>query len=188
MSEKRVRDAGSDSAGRNVIGFRFRSRRFVFLSPFKTGIDCGETDRDACSAIAKALDSRYGKIKYSTKALIVCYFVRDNFIYSMDRREEDEFRTIPPRRMVVTRRGVCKDFCILAACILKCWMVDVELATFACVGSDDYHMMYKVGMMYYDPTSGAVFDQYPDCYDLKELVSADRRIPYLNPLWYSRKT
>lgn len=152
--------------------------KYIFF-PRRVLIPYSDSDRKTFHRISEKMAEFYGGRSPCEKAKIVTEFIYQNFTYSFD-RDENEDGLVPPHTLVRTRKGICRDFCVLMSGILDAWGVDYKIVLLkSTVIENSYHLVCKVDDVYFDPTTGkkrssvpsgysAVY-YYPDVYKLYDL-------------------
>lgn len=152
--------------------------KYIFF-PRRVLIPYSDSDRKTFHRISEKMAEFYGGRSPCEKAKIVTEFIYQNFTYSFD-RDENEDGLVPPHTLVRTRKGICRDFCILMSGILDAWGVDYKIVLLkSTVIENSYHLVCKVDDVYFDPTTGkkrssvpsgySVVYNYPDVYKLYDL-------------------
>ena len=152
--------------------------KYIFF-PRRVLIPYSDSDRKTFHRISEKMAEFYGGRSPCEKAKIVTEFIYQNFTYSFD-RDENEDGLVPPHTLVRTRKGICRDFCVLMSGILDAWGVDYKIALLkSTVIENSYHLVCKVDDVYFDPTTGkkrssvpsgySVVSYYPDVYKLYDL-------------------
>lgn len=152
--------------------------KYIFF-PRRVLIPYSDSDRKTFHRISEKMAEFYGGRSPCEKAKIVTEFIYQNFTYSFD-RDENEDGLVPPHTLVRTRKGICRDFCVLMSGILDAWGVDYKIVLLkSTVIENSYHLVCKVDDVYFDPTTGkkrssvpsgySVVSYYPDVYKLYDL-------------------
>ena len=152
--------------------------KYIFF-PRRVLIPYSDSDRKTFHRISEKMAEFYGGRSPCEKAKIVTEFIYQNFTYSFD-RDENEDGLVPPHTLVRTRKGICRDFCVLMSGILDAWGVDYKIVLLkSTVIENSYHLVCKVDDVYFDPTTGkkrssvpsgySVVYYYPDVYKLYDL-------------------
>lgn len=152
--------------------------KYIFF-PRRVLIPYSDSDRKTFHRISEKMAEFYGGRSPCEKAKIVTEFIYQNFTYSFD-RDENEDGLVPPHTLVRTRKGICRDFCVLMSGILDAWGVDYKIVLLkSTVIENSYHLICKVDDVYFDPTTGkkrssvpsgySVVSLYPDVYKLYDL-------------------
>ena len=152
--------------------------KYIFF-PRRVLIPYSDSDRKTFHRISEKMAEFYGGRSPCEKAKIVTEFIYQNFTYSFD-RDENEDGLVPPHTLVRTRKGICRDFCVLMSGILNAWGVDYKIVLLkSTVIENSYHLVCKVDDVYFDPTTGkkrssvpsgySVVSYYPDVYKLYDL-------------------
>lgn len=152
--------------------------KYIFF-PRRVLIPYSDSDRKTFHRISEKMAEFYGGRSPCEKAKIVTEFIYQNFTYSFD-RDENEDGLVPPHTLVRTRKGICRDFCVLMSGILDAWEVDYKIVLLkSTVIENSYHLVCKVDDVYFDPTTGkkrssvpsgySVVSYYPDVYKLYDL-------------------
>lgn len=152
--------------------------KYIFF-PRRVLIPYSDSDREIFHRISGKMAEFYGGRSPCEKAKIVTEFIYQNFTYSFD-RDENEDGLVPPHTLVRTRKGICRDFCVLMSGILDAWGVDYKIVLLkSTVIENSYHLVCKVDDVYFDPTTGkkrssvpsgySVVYHYPDVYKLYDL-------------------
>ena len=152
--------------------------KFGFI-PRSVLIPCSDSDRKTFHGISGKMAEFYGSRSPYEKAKIVTKFIHRNFTYSFD-RDENGAGLVPPHILVRTRKGICRDFCILMSGILDAWGVDYRIVLLeSTIVEKSYHLVCKVEDVYFDPTTGKIWSivpsgysvvyNYPDVYKLYDL-------------------
>lgn len=152
--------------------------KYIFF-PRRVLIPYSDSDRKTFHRISEKMAEFYGGRSPCEKAKIVTEFIYQNFTYSFD-RDENEDGLVPPHTLVRTRKGICRDFCVLMSGILDAWGVDYKIVLLkSTVIENSYHLVCKVDDVYFDPTTGkkrssvpsgySVVSCYPDVYKLYDL-------------------
>ena len=152
--------------------------KYIFF-PRRVLIPYSDSDRKTFHRISEKMAEFYGGRSPYEKAKIVTEFIYQNFTYSFD-RDENEDGLVPPHTLVGTRKGICRDFCVLMSGILDAWGVDYKIVLLkSTVIENSYHLVCKVDDVYFDPTTGkkrssvpsgySVVSYYPDVYKLYDL-------------------
>ena len=152
--------------------------KYIFF-PRRVLIPYSDSDRKTFHRISERMAEFYGGRSPYEKAKIVTEFIYQNFTYSFD-RDENEDGLVPPHTLVRTRKGICRDFCVLMSGILNAWGVDYKIVLLkSTVIENSYHLVCKVDDVYFDPTTGkkrssvpsgySVVSYYPDVYKLYDL-------------------
>ena len=152
--------------------------KYIFF-PRRVLIPYSDSDRKTFHRISEKMAEFYGGRSPCGKAKIVTEFIYQNFTYSFD-RDENEDGLVPPHTLVRTRKGICRDFCVLMSGILDAWGVDYKIVLLkSTVIENSYHLVCKVDDVYFDPTTGkkrssvpsgySVVSLYPDVYKLYDL-------------------
>lgn len=152
--------------------------KYIFF-PRRVLIPYSDSDRKTFHRISEKMAEFYGGRSPCEKAKIVTEFIYQNFTYSFD-RDENEDGLVPPHTLVRTRKGICRDFCVLMSGILDAWGVDYKIVLLkSTVIENSYHLVCKVDDVYFDPTTGkkrssvpsgySVVSLYPDVYKLYDL-------------------
>ena len=152
--------------------------KYIFF-PRRVLIPYSDSDRKTFHRISEKMAEFYGGRSPCEKAKIVTEFIYQNFTYSFD-RDENEDGLVPPHTLVRTRKGICRDFCVLMSGILDAWGVDYKIVLLkSTVIENSYHLVCKVDDVYFDPTTGkkrssvpsgySVVHHYPDVYKLYDL-------------------
>ena len=152
--------------------------KYIFF-PRRVLIPYSDSDRKTFHRISERMAEFYGGRSPYEKAKIVTEFIYQNFTYSFD-RDENEDGLVPPHTLVRTRKGICRDFCVLMSGILDAWGVDYKIVLLKrTVIENSYHLVCKVDDVYFDPTTGkkrssvpsgySVVSYYPDVYKLYDL-------------------
>lgn len=152
--------------------------KYIFF-PRRVLIPYSDSDRKTFHRISEKMAEFYRGRSPCEKAKIVTEFIYQNFTYSFD-RDENEDGLVPPHTLVRTRKGICRDFCVLMSGILDAWGVDYKIVLLkSTVIENSYHLVCKVDDVYFDPTTGkkrssvpsgySVVYHYPDVYKLYDL-------------------
>ena len=152
--------------------------KYIFF-PRRVLIPYSDSDRKTFHRISEKMAEFYGGRSPCEKAKIVTEFIYQNFTYSFD-RDENGAGLVPPHTLVRTRKGICRDFCVLMSGILDAWGVDYKIVLLkSTVIENSYHLVCKVDDVYFDPTTGkkrssvpsgySVVSLYPDVYKLYDL-------------------
>lgn len=152
--------------------------KYIFF-PRRVLIPYSDSDRKTFHRISEKMAEFYGGRSPCEKAKIVTEFIYQNFTYSFD-RDENEDGLVPPHTLVRTRKGICRDFCVLMSGILDAWGVDYKIVLLKSTAVENsYHLVCKVDDVYFDPTTGkkrssvpsgySVVSLYPDVYKLYDL-------------------
>lgn len=152
--------------------------KYIFF-PHRILIPYSDSDRKTFHRISEKMAEFYGDRCPYEKAKIVTEFIHQNFTYSFD-RDEDKEGLVPPHILVRTRKGICRDFCILMSGILDAWGVDYRIVLLKSTAVENgYHLVCKVDDAYFDPTTGrkrssvpsgySVVNYYSDVYKLYDL-------------------
>lgn len=152
--------------------------KYIFF-PRRVLIPYSDSDRKTFHRISEKMAEFYGGRSPCEKAKIVTEFIYQNFTYSFD-RDENEDGLVPPHTLVRTRKGICRDFCVLMSGILDAWGVDYKIVLLKSTAVENsYHLVCKVDDVYFDPTTGkkrssvpsgySVVSYYPDVYKLYDL-------------------
>lgn len=147
--------------------------------PRMVSIPYSDSDRKTFHMISGKMAEFYGSRSPYEKAKIVTKFIHRNFTYSFD-RDENGAGLVPPHTLVRTRKGICRDFCILMSGILDAWGVDYRIVLLeSTIVEKSYHLVCKVDDVYFDPTTGKIWSSvpsgysvvyhYPDVYKLYDL-------------------
>ena len=152
--------------------------KYIFF-PRRVLIPYSDSDRKTFHRISERMAEFYGGRSPYEKAKIVTEFIYQYFTYSFD-RDKNEDGLVPPHTLVRTRKGICRDFCVLMSGILDAWGVDYKIVLLkSTVIENSYHLVCKVDDVYFDPTTGkkrssvpsgySVVSYYPDVYKLYDL-------------------
>ena len=153
--------------------------KFGFI-PRSVPIPYSDSDRKTFHGISGKMAEFYGSRSPYEKAKIVTKFIHWNFTYSFD-RDENGAGLVPPHTLVRTRKGICRDFCILMSGILDAWGVDYKIVLLeSTIVEKSYHLVCMVDNVYFDPTTGKIWSSsvpsgysvvylYPDVYKLYDL-------------------
>ena len=152
--------------------------KFGFI-PRSVPIPYSDSDRKTFHGISEKMAEFYGSRSPYEKAKIVTKFIHWNFKYSFD-RDENGAGLVPPHTLVKTRKGICRDFCILMSGILDAWGVDYKIVLLeSTIVEKSYHLVCMVDDVYFDPTTGKIWSSvpsgysvvyhYPDVYKLYDL-------------------
>ena len=148
--------------------------------PRMVPIPYSDSDREIFHRISGKMAEFYGSRSPYEKAKIVTKFIHRNFTYSFE-RDENGAGLVPPHTLVRTRKGICRDFCVLMSGILDAWGVDYRIVLLeSTIVEKSYHLVCKVDDVYFDPTTGKIWSStvpsgysvvyhYPDVYKLYDL-------------------